>query len=840
MRATSRTVRAVVNNAIVASAVATALPVTMAFAADAQDQPDVMDTVVVIGITPLPGAELEASRIAAPVQTATSDDIDGTHALDLSAFMSRTLGSVFVNDVQNNPLQADVNFRGYTASPLLGTPQGLSVYLDGVRLNQPFGDVVSWDLIPSQAIASMALIPGSNPVFGLNTLGGALALRTKNGFSDPGISIGLNYGSNDRRSVETQVGGHADNGVYWYATGNKLKDDGWRDASPTDATQLFGKLGFRNVASDIALAAAYADTDLTGNGMQDQQFLGSDYASFYTKPDITRNTSYLLNLVGTHKLGDTLSLSANGYYRNIRTDTLNGDINDDSLGEDLYQPDPAERDALIAAGYTGFPTSGEEQANTPFPSWRCIANVLLNSAPNQMCNGLYNRTATRQHDAGISAQATWHSGLWGRDNQLTVGASLGHTASHFTQSSQFGYLTPDRGIVVVDGPGAFADGSQDSEDAFDARVDLDGSTDTRSIFLTDTLRLSPLAELTLSGRFDHTRLAGVDALTPEGETGSLSGTHRFGRFNPAMGLTLSPAANLSAYLGYSEGSRAPSVIELGCADPESPCKLPNSMAGDPPLDQVKTRTYEAGLRGRTGSAFRWNAGVFRADNRDDIMFVADDQAGFGYFRNFGKTRREGVEAGASGHIGPVTLGANFTLLDATYRSQEAVGGEGNSTNEGGSGFEGSIEIEPGDRIPLIPSHIVKAMLDWQVLPLLSVNIDAMYVSGAYARGNENNEHLPDGLYYLGRGRTTGYKVVNLGVELRPLPALTVFAQVNNLLDRKYFTGAQLGSTAFNAAGDFVARPFVGPVVDGERPLLGSTFYAPGAPRSFWFGLSYTL
>jgi outer membrane receptor protein involved in Fe transport len=264
------------------------------------------------------------------------------------------------------------------------------------------------------------------------------------------------------------------------------------------------------------------------------------------------------------------------------------------------------------------------------------------------------------------------------------------------------------------------------------------------------------------------------------------------------------------------------------------------MAGDPPLDQVKTRTYEVGLRGRIASSFRWNAGIFRADNRDDIMFVADDQAGFGYFKNFGKTRREGVEAGASGSAGPVTLGANVTFLDATYRSAEVVGGEGNSTNEEGSGFEGSIGIEPGDRIPLIPQHIVKATLDWQVLPILSVNVDAMYVSGSYARGNENNEHEPDGLYYLGRGRTAGYKVVNLGVELQPLPALTVFAQVNNLLDRKYFTGAQLGSTAFDAAGNFVARPFAGPVVDGERPLLGSTFYAPGAPRAFWFGLKYTL
>ncbi len=162
----SKVIRTAVRNALVASVFTTALPVVAAGAAEPED---VLATVIV---TPLPGAELQASQIPAPVQTATSEDIDRSHALDLSAFMNRSLGSVYVNDVQNNPLQPDINFRGYTASPLLGTPQGLSVYLDGVRLNQPFGDVVSWDLIPRQAIASLTLIPGSNPVFGLNTLGG--------------------------------------------------------------------------------------------------------------------------------------------------------------------------------------------------------------------------------------------------------------------------------------------------------------------------------------------------------------------------------------------------------------------------------------------------------------------------------------------------------------------------------------------------------------------------------------------------------------------------------------------------------------------------------------------
>ena len=156
--------------------------------------------VEVIGTQPLPGIGQPRNEIAAPVQSATSQQMRQSGALDLSDFMNRALGGVHVNDMQGNPYQLDVNYRGYTASPLLGTPQGLSVYMDGVRMNQPFGDVVSWDLIPKGAIASLTLMPGSNPLFGLNTLGGALSVQTKDGRSHPGTSLELTLGSHQRRA----------------------------------------------------------------------------------------------------------------------------------------------------------------------------------------------------------------------------------------------------------------------------------------------------------------------------------------------------------------------------------------------------------------------------------------------------------------------------------------------------------------------------------------------------------------------------------------------------------------------------------------------------------------
>ena len=199
-----------------------------------------------VAATPLPGVEMPADQIAAPVQTATSKDLEASGALDLSDFLKRRATAVTVNEIQGNPFQADVSYRGYTASPLLGTPQGLSVYLDGVRMNQPFGEVVSWDLIPRVAIGSSTLMPGSNPLFGLNTLGGALVLHTKDGQANKGTTVQGLFGSYLRRAVEFEHGGARASGTLnWYVAGNLFAEDGWRDDSPSDVRQLFGKFGWQ-------------------------------------------------------------------------------------------------------------------------------------------------------------------------------------------------------------------------------------------------------------------------------------------------------------------------------------------------------------------------------------------------------------------------------------------------------------------------------------------------------------------------------------------------------------------------------------------------------------------
>ena len=797
--------------------------------------PPQQSSIDVIGTMPLAGVNLLRNEIAGAVQTGSQSAIENSGALDLSGFLNRRLQGVHVNEIQGNPFQADLNYRGYTASPLLGTPQGISVYVDGVRINQPFGDVVSWDLIPRFAIAEMTLMPGSNPLFGLNTLGGALSVHTKDGHSQPGTSLQLSGGSFGRKVAEFEHGGANAKGLAWYLAANLFFEDGWREASPSNVRQFFGKLGSQRGKTSIDVSAAYANNSLSGNGLQEQRFIARNYASIYNKPDITANRSAFLNLSARHTPRSTLTISGNVYYRYIHTRALNSDMNQGSLDESVYQPTAADIAALTAAGYKGFPTSGANSSNTPFPFWRCIAQALQHDEAIEKCNGLLTRANSRQHNYGASGQATWFGSPNGRRNQFTVGAAFDRSLAAFTQAQQFAYLNPDHSFTAVH---AFADGTTNSNgEPYDTRVNLNGRIHTLSVFATDTLSAGKTLSITLSGRYNRTVIDNTDRIRTAGGAGSLSGNDSFGRFNPAAGVTFSPSRFVNAYASFSEGSRAPTSIELGCADPGQPCKLPNAMAGDPPLRQVVTRTFEAGVRSGEESRLNWSAGWFRAENHDDILFVASTQTGYGYFKNFGQTRRQGMELEAHRRTGRVTPGGGYTLLNATYQSAETIGGAGNSTNGTAAaikGLDGNIGIVPGAHIPLMPRHMGKAFVDVQAAKKLVMDIGMLAVSSSYARGNENNRHQADGKYYLGPGESPGYVVLDAGARYIANRRLELFVRVNNLLDRHYYSAAQLGVTGYNDAGNFIARPFS--PVNGQYPLVHATFFGPGAPRAAWGGV----
>ncbi|WDF71893.1 TonB-dependent receptor [Novosphingobium sp. KACC 22771] len=796
----------------------------VALAAPVAAQAD--DSIVVSASTPL-SAAADNGRVLVDAKA-----LRAMQAVTVSDALARQAPGVVINEVQGNPLQADLSFRGYTASPLLGTPQGIAVYVDGVRANQPFGEVVSWDLLPQTAVDQVELVEGAAPQFGRNALGGALSIRTKDGRSAPGVAASVSGGSYGRLRGSIEAGGKAANGLHWYGALEGFQEDGWRYASASKAWKGFAKAGWEGAGSGITLSFNRAQSDLNGNGLQDYRLLARDWRSVYTSPDNTRNIATQITLAAHHRLGDNLTLSANGFWRSIVTRSMNGDMNEGALGESLYQPNAAERAALTGAGYTGFPTSGETQANTAFPKWRCIANVLLNDEPNEKCNGLLTRSSTRQQEWGGAVELAWT----GMGQNLTVGASYAQARARFIQNSQFGYLLPDHSVVAVSGPGAFADGTQSSENAFDARVDLHSRISSLGLYAADVLALGSRLTVTLAGRYDRTQLHNRDQITPGGGTGSLDADPVFARFNPSAILDWQAARGLTITAQAGESSRAPSAVELGCSDPASPCRLPNAMAGDPPLRQVVARSFSLGAKIQR-KAWSLRLTAFRSDNRDDIQFIAGGASGFGYFANVGTTRRQGVEASGAVQWGRWQLGASYTLLDATYRTPLTVNGAGNSTNDGPApGFEGEIDVRPGNRLPLLPRHLFKAQAGYEATSWATLRGELVAASGVYARGNENNLHVPDGVYYLGAGKTDAYAVVNASLEIRPRRGMTFTAGVSNLMNAHYATAAQLGASGFDANGAFVARPFTGPVIGGERPLVNSTFLAPAAPRRFEVGL----
>lgn len=812
-----------------------------------------LETIEVVGTTPLGGVGQAREEIASNVQTLSALDIQNSPAQSLADLMNQNLGSVHINDNQGNPFSADVSYRGFTASSLLGTPQGLSVYMDGVRMNQPFGDTVNWELIPRSAIQGLTLIPGSNPLFGLNTLGGAISIQTKDGLSSPGTHTETSVGANNRITAEFQTGGSDGQGLHWYVLGSRFADGGWREYSSSDVTQLFTKVGFKQRDTDLKLTVAMTDARLLGGGLQQSELLRADYKSIYTKYDVVKTSTQFLNLEAKQVLSDNAMMSGHVYWRKTLSDSSNADMNEGSFNRAIYAPGDPIAPLMVNDRYT---------TNGFFPSQACQANAISNQAPNETCNALYNTTNTSQTNFGFSGQFNRLTESADGLNNLTVGLAYDKSIARFSQKSQFAYLNPDRTVTPV---GAYADGTQDSDNAFDQRVDLSSGSNTWSLFGTNTLSTQNSLHLTVAARFNKTTLDNLDnsQLSLHGQTQdaiqgvqvarkSLTESHGYQRLNPSLSVSWVPSSAFNPYAGYSESSRAPTSIELGCADKDFSCRLPNSMAGDPYLAQVVARTWEFGARGKTPQGLQWQVGAFRTLNTDDILFVANtSNSSGGYFKNFGQTQRQGLELGLSQSMGAWSYVANFTLLDATYQSSETVASRFNSTADA----NGNITINPGDRIPLIPQQILKVKINYQFTPEFRSGLQLMAVGESYARGNENNLHQegvanagqtgvnPDpGIKTAGSGKVPGHAVINWTANYTASKQLSYFSSITNLLDQAYYTSGQLGPAAFRPDGGYNNGGCNGTTWSSNHDgaCAGSMFFSPGAPRTFWVGLRYLM
>jgi outer membrane receptor protein involved in Fe transport len=328
----------------------------------------------------------------------------------------------------------------------------------------------------------------------------------------------------------------------------------------------------------------------------------------------------------------------------------------------------------------------------------------------------------------------------------------------------------------------------------------------------------------LSGRYNYTKVINKDKLDPIPNPDptlntSLTSNQSYNRFNPAIGLNFTPSKNLTAYASYNEGSRAPTAIELGCANPDQPCRLPNAFAGDPPLDQVVAKTFEGGLRGNLTQDVKWALSAYRAQNTDDIQFISSSTTGAGFFDNVGKTRRQGLDAALSGRIDQFSWTLGYSFVKATYESSFDIVSQINESTPG----SGSFTVNPGDNIPGIPRHQLKLRAAFDVTPSWNVGTNIFAFSDQYSRGNENNKFQGDG------AKVSGYAVVNLDTRYYfGRSGWQVFAKANNVFDRKYNNGGLLGEHRFDAA----SGQFTGNESDTNA------FVAPGAPRAGWIGVRY--
>lgn len=711
----------------------------------------------VVATTPLHGTGIDKNKVPSNVQTATSTDLARLPGGNLSDLLATSFSSVHINEAQSNPFQPDIQFRGFTASPLLGLPQGIAVYQNGVRMNEPFGDAVNWDVLPTTAIASVNLMPGSNPMFGLNALGGAISLQTKTGFSHPGHAVSLFGGSFGRTWADLSSGGHRGN-VSYFVTSRLMGEDGWRDFSDSRVNQFFGNVEWRTSATAVSLSATGGRNRMNGNGAAPVELLEQDRRAVFTHPDRTTNRIAMFTLNASHRPSTTTVFESALYYRPMSRRTFNGD--DTTYG-------PCE-----SASLAGRLCSDEGEGGAVFDQFGQVIAV-----GGRRLDATNNTSYTNTHGWGGSVQGTFAEQVGGRDNQLVVGGTFDGARVRYEADTEVAFLTDTRGTVGT--------GALDAE----AAVRLRTNVRHLGAFVSDFFTVTPRVTVMAAARLNRSDLTLMDQLGDD-----LNGDHGFTRVNPSAGATFAASPALTLYGSLSTSSRVPTPSELSCADPDDPCRLPNAFVADPPLDQVVSRTSEGGARG-TARGISWSAALFRTLNRDDIIFISSGAlTNQGHFENVGDTLRRGVELGAARTGRLVQWSANYTYLRATFETDMRLGSPNHPDEE-----DGEIVVPAGSSLPSIPRHNFKTRVG-ATLGGASLAGTVLTTSGQYFRGDEANR----------LNRLGGYATVNLNASYRLHARLNLVGQLTNLFNQRYATFGLLGEADEVLGEDFDNAQFISP------------------------------
>jgi outer membrane receptor protein involved in Fe transport len=735
---------------------------------------------VVYPTTPVSGSGVDPEKVPASVNVVDANQIKQTGSLNISDTLLKYVPGITVNEVAGNPFQPDVQFRGFVASPVAGTPQGLAVYQNGVRVNEAFGDTVNWDLIPTAAIRSVAVVT-NNPAFGLNALGGAVNVQMKDGFNYHGAEIDTMGGSFGRLQSSAQWGKQVDN-FSIYGDFEALHDSGFRNFSASNVRRFYGDVGYRNDSSEFHLNMGAADNDFGATATVPVELLQQYWGATYTSPQITENRVGYVNLTGKVEATPVWTIEGSAHVRVFDQKLL--DANPTGT-----QPCTADA-ALLCFGDGTTPANGLNgaQLGNPFGTGAVLAEI--------------DRTTTHSTTTGLSLQATDSDKLFGHSNSFVVGASYDSSVTRFGASAELGTIGPN---FVISGSGIFLGPSGDPVSI--GPVALRTTNQYSGIFALDTFDLTNAFAITGGGRFN------VANIRLEDQIGSaLNGNDTYTRFNPIIGGTYKITPGLTAYAGYSEANRAPTPLELGCADPARPCIIAAFLVSDPPLKQVVSQTVEAGLRGSRElniGTLGWKVGGFRAKNTDDILAIPSPVLqGFGYFQNVGSTRRQGIEAEITLKSNVLQLYASYALVDARFLDTLQVG------SNSPFAVNGNVQILPGNRIPAIPRDRIKAGIDYSVTDAFKLGGDALFVSSQYFVSDESNQ----------APRLPGYAVFNLHTSYQIDKTFQIYARADNIFDNRY--------ASYGTFFDIGAIPSAG--FTDPRSL------SPARPRAFYAGLKATF
>jgi iron complex outermembrane receptor protein len=719
----------------------------------------------------------------------TAADFDHSRSSNLLEALSTGLPGVTLGDQSGNPFQRDLNYRGFIASPVPGTPQGLAIFQNGIRINESFNDVVNWAFIPETAIQRVSLV-SNNPIYGLNAIGGALNIEMKNGFTYQGRQAEAIFGSYGRIQGTAQFGAQ-DAGRSIYVAADAVNDAGWRDfSSSSQLRRMYVDLGARNDQTEYHINFTGADTKLGAVAATPIELLNLRWSSVYTWPQTSHLQLAFLTASINHAFSDELSLQANTYYRGFRQAHVDGN------GTDAQPCDPA-------GSFPGQLCIGD--GNTPINQNFPVPDTLPPSA----FLGEIDRNWTTTGSYGGAAQITSAAKLFDHDNHVVVGASVDHGRSIFAANSELG--TIDQNLFVT-GTGISID--QPAADL--SPVNLLAINTYTGVFATDTFDLTSKFSLTAGGRFN---IAQIDLQDQTGTNPSLTSSNRYQRFNPVIGATYKVTPNLTAYAGYSEANRAPTPLELGCSSPTNPCMIDTFLIADPPLKQVVSYTYEAGLRGKFDAggdkgSISWGLGAFHTALSNDILNVASTVPMFGYFQNAGNTLRKGIEAKVAYHVERWNAYANYTYVDATYQSALTL----SSPDDPFADAAGNIHVVPGDHIPGIPAHRFKAGVEYDSAEAWKVGADLNVVGTQYLIHDDANQNP----------KVPAYAVVNLHGSYQVTKNVEAFGLVNNLFNRHYYAAGTFFSTDGFNSNTFNAPNFF--VLQDPRTFL------PGIPFAAYAGL----